>query len=145
MKIESIKPTSGRDLYGKLTCEHCGSLAELRGGYDDGHWHSDVLPAFHCAQCGLNRAGQLRSLETYNANQARGVNGMGMPLDLTLAEGTPVAQLISQPGEVPHLHLLTDLPIPFGVYSLYPDQEIDRLKREIRDLKYDLEQAQRKE
>lgn len=76
MNVTSLKPTSGRDLYGKMACEHCGTVEDLRGGYDDGHWWDKVLPAFHCGSCGKNRAGELRSEEVTKANQANGVNGI---------------------------------------------------------------------
>ena len=76
MRIKSLKGSMGRDLYGKLECEHCGAEDELRGGYDDGHWHNRVLPAFHCKGCGANRAGEQPSPEVTARNQANGVNGI---------------------------------------------------------------------
>lgn len=76
MKIISLKNGNGRDLYGKLQCEHCDAIEELRGGYDDGHWHNRVLPAFHCEACGKNRAGEQHSPEVTARNQANGVNGI---------------------------------------------------------------------
>lgn len=76
MKITSLKSYTSRDLYGTLECEHCGTSDKLVGGYDDGHWHNKVLPAFHCQQCGKNRAGELRSAEVTARNEAAGVNGI---------------------------------------------------------------------
>ena len=76
MKIINLKGSMGRDLYGMLQCEHCDALQKLRGGYDDGHWHNKVLPAFHCDACGLNRAGEAKSPEVTARNQANGVNGI---------------------------------------------------------------------
>jgi hypothetical protein len=76
MKILTLKPTSGHDLYGKLVCEHCAEVADLSGGHSDGHWHDRVLPAFHCGACGLNRAGEEKSPEVTARNQANGVNGV---------------------------------------------------------------------
>lgn len=80
MKILNVKPVRGRDLYGDLVCEHCGAQGKLSGGYDDCHWHSKVLPAFHCEACGLNRAGEPRSISVQLRNEANGVNGIGGPL-----------------------------------------------------------------
>lgn len=57
MEILEITDQYGRDLYGKLKCEHCGSVEKLSGGYDDAYWHNNVLPARHCSNCGLNRSG----------------------------------------------------------------------------------------
>lgn len=76
MKVISVKPTCGRDLYGEMKCEHCETSAELRGGYDDSFWWSKVLPAFHCKTCGKNRAGELRTEEVVAAAHASGVNGI---------------------------------------------------------------------
>ncbi|WP_312905427.1 hypothetical protein [Stutzerimonas nitrititolerans] len=76
MKITSLKGSMGRDLYGTMECEHCGTSDKLFGGYDDGHWHNNVLPAFHCKACGKNRSGELHSAEVTARNQANGVNGI---------------------------------------------------------------------
>lgn len=76
MEVTSIKPTSSRDLYGKMKCEHCQTEVDLRGGYDDGHWWNKVLPAYHCKACGKNRAGELTSPEVVAKNQENGVNGI---------------------------------------------------------------------
>lgn len=57
MRIKEITDQYGRDLYGKLECEHCGTVEKLTGGYDDDYWHNHVLPARHCGKCGKNRAG----------------------------------------------------------------------------------------
>ena len=75
MQIKSMKPGTGRDLYGTLSCEHCGSEEKLVGGYDDAHWHNNVLPAQHCPTCRKNRAGDVPSPETHAANEAKGVWG----------------------------------------------------------------------
>lgn len=76
MKIVNIKPGNGRDLYGTIQCEHCGNSDKLVGGYNDGHWHEKVLPAFHCKTCGKNRAGETPSPQVTARNQANGVNGI---------------------------------------------------------------------
>lgn len=76
MKIKSLKEGNGRDLYGKLECEYCGTEEKLSGGYDDGFWHGMVLPAMFCSSCGLNRDGDARTPEVVAALQAKGVNGI---------------------------------------------------------------------
>jgi hypothetical protein len=76
MKILDLNGSIGRDLYGRLQCEHCHDIARLRGGYDDAFWHGKVLPALHCLKCGMNRAGQIKSQEVTASNQASGVNGI---------------------------------------------------------------------
>lgn len=76
MKITAINPGNGRDLYGALQCEHCGANDKLFGGYDDSHWHNNVLPAFHCKSCGKNRGGELLTPEVTARNRAKGVNGI---------------------------------------------------------------------
>lgn len=75
MRIKELKPGTGRDLYGSLECEHCGQVEKLSGGYDDAHWHRNVLPAVHCPSCRKNREGLVPSPETHAANEARGVWG----------------------------------------------------------------------
>lgn len=76
MRIIGITAALGRDLYGTLLCEHCEATAKLSGGYDDAHWHNNVLPAFHCKKCGKNRAGELSSPEVTARNQTNGINGI---------------------------------------------------------------------
>ena len=70
MKIISLDQGNGRDLYGMMKCEHCNTSARLSGGYNDAFWHEKVLPAFHCKECGKNRAGELRSDEVTARNIA---------------------------------------------------------------------------
>lgn len=77
MKIKAISNRWGRDLYGTMECEHCGATEKLTGGYDDAHWHQNVLPTFHCQSCKKNRAGETPSAEVQVANEARGVYGVG--------------------------------------------------------------------
>lgn len=79
MKIRELKSVRSRDLYGTIECEHCKHVDDLKGGYDDYHWHNLVLPAFHCVACGRNRAGEEKSLEVAARNEAQGVYGIGKP------------------------------------------------------------------
>lgn len=76
MKIHKLENGNGRDLYGTLECEHCAAHEPLRGGYNDGFWHTRVLPAFHCKTCGKNRAGELRTAEVIAKNDANHVYGV---------------------------------------------------------------------
>ncbi len=61
MRILDLSGSLGRDLYGKLQCEHCNAIEKLSGGYDDSYWHNRVLPSFHCKSCGKNRAGEVKA------------------------------------------------------------------------------------
>ena len=76
MMITCTRGPIGRDLYGVIKCEHCGVSDKLSGGYDDSHWHNNVLPAFHCKACGMNRAGERASPEVTARNHANGVFGI---------------------------------------------------------------------
>lgn len=73
IKIENVR---GRDFTGTLECEHCKAQAKLTSGYHDDHYHDKVIPAFHCDDCGRNRAGEFRSEEVTAKNVANGVNGV---------------------------------------------------------------------
>lgn len=140
MKIISLTPVRGRDLYGELQCEHCGAKGKLSGGYDDGHWHSNVLPAFHCEACGLNRAGEARSISVQLKNEANGVNGIGGPLGaarLTVELDGQSDPLVSWRSEQ-----------ALGTHEFYHSDDYDALRqeavrahREIIDLKRTLAQV----
>lgn len=56
MRIKDYRPIGGRDFYATMECEHCKSTQELKSGYDDGHYHSRVIPAMTCQSCGKNRS-----------------------------------------------------------------------------------------
>lgn len=57
MKIKTITSEYGNDFYFTAECEHCGHVSGKLAGYHDNHYHARVIPAMHCLQCGLNRAG----------------------------------------------------------------------------------------
>lgn len=40
-----------RDFTGTFRCEHCGH-DEVKQGYDDAHFHENVIPAMKCEVCG---------------------------------------------------------------------------------------------
>ena len=40
-----------RDFTAIYECEHCGHT-EKAGGYDDAHFHGNVIPTIKCKKCG---------------------------------------------------------------------------------------------
>ena len=63
MKIEKIISQSRRDFTAVYVCEHCGATKE-GGGYDDGNFHMNVIPAMVCKSCGKTAADNYRPLAT---------------------------------------------------------------------------------
>lgn len=51
MKIQKIISQHRRDFRAIYECEHCGH-SEEGSGYDDSHFHQNVIPAKKCTQCG---------------------------------------------------------------------------------------------
>ena len=51
MKIKRIESQSRRDFYAIYECEHCGH-EEKGSGYDDNHFHQNVIPKMKCERCG---------------------------------------------------------------------------------------------
>lgn len=51
MKIQEITSQHRRDFYAIFECEHCGAT-EKRSGYDDTHFHRNVIPDMECKVCG---------------------------------------------------------------------------------------------
>lgn len=51
MKIRSIVNQHRRDFTAVYECEHCGHTHEGIG-YDDEHFHRNVIPAKQCPECG---------------------------------------------------------------------------------------------
>ena len=66
MRIKKILSSHRNDFTATMQCEHCGHEAKNPYGYNDSNYHENVIPAMHCASCGLNRAGQNK--DTPNAN-----------------------------------------------------------------------------
>ena len=58
MKLIEITWQMRNDFKGILECEHCGHQQELNSGYNDGYYHSKVIPGICCNECGKNRAGE---------------------------------------------------------------------------------------
>ncbi len=51
MKIKKMLNKNRRDFTAIYICEHC-DVEVKRGGYDDSHFHSNVIPKMECASCG---------------------------------------------------------------------------------------------
>ena len=51
MKIKEIINQYRRDFTAIYECEHCG-YTETGQGYDDDHFHQNVIPAMKCIKCG---------------------------------------------------------------------------------------------
>lgn len=57
MKIDEIISKDRYDFSAMMECEHCGHVGKISNGYDDHFYHSRVIPAMRCKECGKNRAG----------------------------------------------------------------------------------------
>jgi predicted RNA-binding Zn-ribbon protein involved in translation (DUF1610 family) len=63
VKIKTILSQHRRDFNAIYECEHCG--AEENGkGYDDDHFHQNVIPAKPCKSCGKSAPETYRPLAT---------------------------------------------------------------------------------
>ena len=63
IKIKTIKSQHRRDFHAIYVCEHCGHEKESYG-YDDSHFHDNVIPAMKCESCGKTAADNYRPLAT---------------------------------------------------------------------------------
>ena len=61
MKIKTITSQSRRDFYCIYECEHCGHT-EKGSGYDDAHFHNNVIPDKECKKCGKKAPADSRPL-----------------------------------------------------------------------------------
>ncbi len=84
MKIHTIRPHTGNDLFGTLVCEYCNHSQKLLNGYNDNHWHRKVLPATHCDHCLRNRKGGYPTPALQNYNQGRRITDI--PTDAQIEE-----------------------------------------------------------
>lgn len=63
MKIKQIVSQHRRDLTVIYICENCGD--EYKGyGYDDTHFHSQVIPNMKCTRCGEKAPKDFQALTT---------------------------------------------------------------------------------
>ena len=63
MHIIKILSQHRRDFTALYECEHCGAKAEGRG-YDDAHFHQNVIPKKECTSCGKTASDDYRPLTT---------------------------------------------------------------------------------
>ena len=63
MKIKEIVSQNRRDFTAIYECEHCGATKRSTG-YDDGNFHTNVIPAMKCAACEKTAADTYRPLAT---------------------------------------------------------------------------------
>uniref|UniRef100_A0A6M3J6E6 Uncharacterized protein n=1 Tax=viral metagenome TaxID=1070528 RepID=A0A6M3J6E6_9ZZZZ len=63
MKIDQILSQYRRDFRAVYKCEHCGCV-ETGSGYDDAHFHRNVIPSMACRECGKTAGEDYRPLET---------------------------------------------------------------------------------
>lgn len=63
MKIKTILSQVRRDFQAIYVCEHCGQ-EEKGGGYDDAHFHANVIPEKVCPGCGQKAPADYRPLTT---------------------------------------------------------------------------------
>lgn len=63
MKIKQITWQHRRDFSAIYECQHCGH--ERPGtGYDDDHFHDNVIPKMKCDECGKTAGDDYRPLAT---------------------------------------------------------------------------------
>lgn len=63
MKIKKIISQNRRDFQAEYECESCGVI-EKRGGYDDSHFHTNIIPDMVCKECGKKAPEDYRPLTT---------------------------------------------------------------------------------
>jgi predicted RNA-binding Zn-ribbon protein involved in translation (DUF1610 family) len=56
MKIKQITRQSRRDFMAIYECEGCGYESPEKSGYDDYHFHEEVIPRKKCPVCGKTSA-----------------------------------------------------------------------------------------
>ena len=63
MRIKKIISQNRRDFKATYECEHCGK-EENGEGYDDAHFHQNVIPSMICRGCKLTASDDYRPLTT---------------------------------------------------------------------------------
>ena len=63
MKIKKIISQYRRDFRAIYQCEHCNEEHE-DSGYDDAHFHNNVVPNMTCAKCGKKAKENYKPLST---------------------------------------------------------------------------------
>ena len=59
MHITKIVSQHRRDFQAIFKCGHCGH-EEQKGGYDDTHYHNNVVPDMDCGDCGKKAGDDFR-------------------------------------------------------------------------------------
>ena len=68
MRIERITFEMCNDFHAILVCEHCNATQDLKSGYHDNFYHTQVMPSIKCHACGRDRLGRIEGANV-------GVNG----------------------------------------------------------------------
>lgn len=55
MKILEVIFQHRRDFTADMICESCKTTKKLTSGYDDGYYHTFVIPKMKCDSCGESR------------------------------------------------------------------------------------------
>ena len=63
MRIEEILSQHRRDFIARYKCESCG-FSKTERGYDDDHFHRNVVPKMICNSCGMQAPEDYRPLRT---------------------------------------------------------------------------------
>lgn len=63
MKIKKKISQIRRDFEAMFVCEHCG-VEEKKSGYDDSHFHNNVIPDMKCTTCGKKAPEEYQPEET---------------------------------------------------------------------------------
>lgn len=64
MKIKKITWQHRRDFSAIMECEFCHHEIELKSGYDDEHYHRNVIPNMKCPKCDQSNHESYRPLTT---------------------------------------------------------------------------------
>lgn len=64
MKIKKVTYQNRRDFKAIYQCENCGATSKEEWGYNDGHFHDNVIPEMKCKHCSKSRK-ELNAGEEY--------------------------------------------------------------------------------
>lgn len=60
MKIKKMLSEYRNDFSAIMECEYCNHEVLNNSGYHDNNYHTKVISAMHCPQCGKNRAVEVK-------------------------------------------------------------------------------------
>lgn len=69
MKIKKIISQHRRDFRAIYECDHCDCTIEW-SGYDDDHFHKNVIPLMACPTCGKTAGADYRQLQPLHPQDA---------------------------------------------------------------------------